>query len=137
MYRILVVEDEKNTAEPVKEALEMNGFAADVAENGAKALGLFGKVSYDLVLLDLKLPDMSGEDVLRRLRDKDPYVYVVVYTNYSDFVEIKSLTNIGIDGYINKGPAADLKELVGIVQEKLSPLDELGIRHLFKEGARA
>ena len=135
MYRILIVEDEKNTADPVKEALELNGFEADVAENGIHALDMFGKKTYDLVLLDLKLPQMTGEDVLRKLRNIDPYVYVIVYTNYSVFEDIKKLTNIGIDGYINKGGSADLNELVQTIKRKLLPLDEIGVKKLLREDA--
>ena len=135
MYRILIVEDEKNTADPVKEALELNGFEADVAENGIHALDMFEKKTYDLVLLDLKLPQMTGEEVLRKLRNIDPYVYVIVYTNYSVFEDIKKLTNIGIDGYINKGGSADLNELVQTIKRKLLPLDEIGVKKLLREDA--
>lgn len=46
------------------------------------------------------------------------------------FEEIKELTNMGIDGYINKGPNAELQELVDIIREKLDPLDEEGVKKL-------
>ena len=46
---------------------------------------------------------------------------MIIYTNFSEFADIKALTNIGIDGYVNKGPDADLKELVNIIKEKLEP----------------
>ena len=114
MYRILIIEDELNTAEPVKEALELYGYEADIAENGVIGIDMFQKNEYDLVLLDLKMPQMNGEEALRKIREMDPYVYVIVYTNYSDFGDIKTMTNLGIDGYVNKGPSADLKELMNI-----------------------
>lgn len=85
---------------------------------------------YDLVLLDLKMPEMTGEEVLKKLRQMDPYVYVIIYTNYGEFEEIKELANIGIDGYINKGPAAELQELIDKIKEKLDPLDEEGVKKL-------
>ena len=64
---------------------------------------------------------MGGEEVLKEIRKIRPYVFVVIYTNFSDFTDLKALANIGIDGYVNKGPDADLQELVNIVKEKLEP----------------
>ncbi len=58
---------------------------------------------YDLILLDLKMPGMQGDEVLREIRRTDPYIYVVVYTNYTEYRDLKKLVNIGIDKYINKG----------------------------------
>ncbi|MBE6085511.1 MAG: response regulator [Selenomonas ruminantium] len=135
MYQILIIEDEKDTANPVKGALELEGFMADIANNGDEAIKMFGQKEYDLVLLDIGLPGMSGEEVLRRIRDENPYVYVIVYTNYEAFEDIKKLTNIGIDGYINKGGSADLSELVKIIKDKLKPLDEIGVKKLLREDA--
>lgn len=130
MYRILIVEDESGTAMPVKEALELYGYEADVANDGAMGVEMFQKNNYDLVLLDLKMPKMTGEEVLKKIRKIDPYVYVIIYTNYGEFEEVKELANIGIDGYVNKGPDAELRELIDKVKEKLDPLDEAGMKEL-------
>ena len=94
---------------------------------------MFREKAYDLVLLDLKLPGLSGEEVLKAIRKENPYVTVIVYTNYSDFADIKKLTNIGIDGYVNKGPEADLDELVDTIKSKLAPIDGDAIDVLFRE----
>lgn len=133
MSDILIIEDERDTAEPVKEALELNGFKADIAEDGETGLEMFHRKEYELVLLDLKLPKMSGEDVLRKIREYRPYVYVIVYTCFSEFANIKALTNIGIDGYINKGPDADLKELITMIKGKLNPFDKEGLKQLLSD----
>jgi DNA-binding response OmpR family regulator len=135
MSEILIIEDEKDTAEPVKEALKLNGFDADIAEDGEKGLEMFRQNEYELVLLDLKLPKMSGEEVLRKIREFRPYVYVIVYTCFSEFANIKTLTNIGIDGYVNKGPDADLKELITMVKGKLDPFDKEGLKQLLSNVA--
>lgn len=131
MYKVLIVEDEKGTAVPVKEALELNGYGADIASDGAMGAEMFKKNGYDLVLLDLKMPKMTGAEVLKQIREADPYVYVIIYTNYGDFEEVKALANMGIDGYLNKGPDAELQELIDKVKEKLDPLDEEGVKNLF------
>ena len=121
MNEILIIEVEIMTAKTVKEALELNEMKVEIAEDGIKGLDLIKKNNYDLILLDLKMPKLSGEDILKEIRKTRPYVFVIIYTNFSEFADIKALTNIGIDGYVNKGPDADLKELVNIIKEKLEP----------------
>lgn len=121
MNKVLIIEDELLTATTVKEALELNGIAADIAEDGIKGLDLVKKKDYDLILLDLKMPKLSGEEVLKEIRKIRPYIFVIIYTNFSDFADIKALANIGIDGYVNKGPDSDLQELIDKIKEKLEP----------------
>ena len=130
MSKILIIEDEIATATPVKAALELEGINADIAKNGTEGLELFRQNDYDLILLDLKMPGMSGEEVLTEIRKIDPFVDVIIYTNYSDFSDIKKLTNIGIEGYINKGPNAELTELLEMIKAKLAPLDEFVVGKL-------
>ena len=123
MSKVLIIEDELSTARPVQEALKINGIDAEIAQNGLQGLEMLKQDNYDLVLLDLKMPGLSGEEVLKEIRKADPFIDFVIYTNYSEFSDLKKLTNIGIDGYINKGATADLKELVNTIKQKLAPLD--------------
>lgn len=123
MYKILLIEDEDATAGFVKKALENNGYEVEIAVDGEEGVLKFEKGNYDLVLLDLKLPKKEGVEVLQDIRRIDPYVYVIVYTNYSVFADIKRLTNIGVDGYINKGADAELQDVVDMVKDKLDPLN--------------
>ena len=133
MNRILIIEDELETANAVKEALALDDISADIALDGKKGLEMFEAENYDLVLLDLKMPGLAGEDVLSEIRKNDPFVDVIIYTNYSDFADIKKLTNIGIVGYINKGPSADLTELIDAIKKRLAPLDDESISALLKD----
>lgn len=133
MNRILIIEDELETANAVKEALALDDISADIALDGKKGLEMFEAENYDLVLLDLKMPGLAGEDVLSEIRKNDPFVDVIIYTNYSDFADIKKLANIGIEGYINKGPAADLTELIDAIKKRLAPLDDESISALLKD----
>lgn len=130
MSKILIIEDEIATAAPVKAALELEGIDADIAKDGATGLALFELNDYDLILLDLKMPGISGEEVLTKIRKIDPFIDVIIYTNYSDFSDIKKLTNIGIEGYINKGPNAELTELLEMIKSRLAPLDEFLVRQV-------
>ena len=124
MNKILIIEDEKMTAEAVQEALELNGMSAEIAEDGIRGIEMVKETEYDLILLDLKMPKLSGQDVLKEIRKIRPYVLVIIYTNFSEFADIKALANIGIDGYVNKGPDADLEELVEMIKAKLAPFSE-------------
>ena len=133
MSKVLIIEDELDTAEPVKRGLELEGIQADIATDGATGLSMFQTGQYDLVLLDLKMPQVSGEEVLKELRKLDPFVDIIIYTNYTEFADIKKLTNIGIDGYVNKGTEADLLESIAIFKEKLMPLDETDITAMLKD----
>ncbi|MCI8773809.1 MAG: response regulator [Lachnospiraceae bacterium] len=124
MYKILLVEDNKETADLVKMALEYEDMNVDVAFDGQDGLEHFMKNEYDLILLDLEMPRMNGEELVIKIRNINPYVDIIVYTNYSQFADVKKLVNLGINGYINKGPGADLKELVNMIKSKLEPMDE-------------
>ena len=130
MSKILIIEDEIDTATPVKVALELEGISADIAKDGKEGLSLFSQNEYDLILLDLKMPGISGEEVLTEIRKIDPFIDVIIYTNYTDFSDIKKLTNIGIEGYINKGPNAELTELLETIRSRLAPLDEFVVGKL-------
>ncbi|MCI8764166.1 MAG: response regulator [Lachnospiraceae bacterium] len=133
MNRVLIVEDEIVTAEAVKEALALDDISADIASDGKSGLEKFTSSNYDLILLDLKMPGLSGDEVLSEIRKQDPFIDVIIYTNYTDFADIKKLANIGIEGYINKGPKADLSELISAIKEKLAPLNDETISALLKD----
>lgn len=133
MNRVLIIEDEIVTAEAVKEALALDDISADIASDGKTGLKKFISNNYDLILLDLKMPGLSGDEVLSEIRKHDPFIDVIIYTNYTDFADIKKLANIGIEGYINKGPKADLSELISAIKEKLAPLDDETISALLKD----
>ncbi len=133
MNRVLIIEDEIVTAEAVKEALALDDISADIASDGKSGLEKFVSNNYDLILLDLKMPGLSGDEVLSEIRKQDPFIDVIIYTNYTDFADIKKLANIGIEGYINKGAKADLSELISAIKEKLAPLDDETISALLKD----
>jgi len=99
--RILIVEDEEKLAEVVKSYLEKNGFRVFCAYNGSEALELFDKVNPGLVVLDLMLPDMSGEDICRAVR-KRSRVPIIMLTAKVDEESILNGLGIGADDYVTK-----------------------------------
>lgn len=130
MYRLLLVEDNQETAEFVKQAFEMENMIVDIACDGQVGFDQFFKQEYDLVILDLEMPKMNGEELLIKLRSANPYIDIIVYTNYAQFGDIKKLVNLGINGYVNKGPNAELKELIDMVKSKLEPMSEEAVKNL-------
>src|SRR5258708_9490977 len=77
---ILLVEEERKVARFIGRALRENSYAGDVAETGAKALELGADVTYDAILLDIRLPDLSGLEVCRELRQRGIEAPVLMLT---------------------------------------------------------
>ncbi|MDX2151034.1 MAG: response regulator transcription factor [Bryobacteraceae bacterium] len=100
--RILVVEDEKRIADFLGRGLESAGYAVDVASDGAQALNLVHATDYDLIILDLMLPDMDGLQVLERIRNRksNPPVLILSARGAVDD-RVKGL-EVGADDYLVK-----------------------------------
>ena len=109
--RVLVVEDERRLAENLAAAMrEGAGYAVDVAHDGSDAVHLLEAASYDLILLDLMLPKLRGDEVLRRLRLRDDVTPVMVLSAVSETRSTIDLLNLGADDYLTK--PFDLGELI-------------------------
>ena len=80
---ILVVDDEETMRDSCQQALSREDNIVKVAEDGSTALAMLEKESFDLVILDLKMPGLSGMEVLNRIKQDDPEVVVVVITGYA------------------------------------------------------
>jgi two-component system response regulator PhoP len=113
--RVLVVEDEARVADNIAEALrESAGLAVDVARNGRDGIELGQQSNYDLIILDLMLPGVSGREVLRAIRAKRQTAPVLVLTAMAEKASIVSLLNAGADDYLAK--PFDLGELLARVK---------------------
>lgn len=107
--RILVVEDEIDLADALAKRLRKSGYAVDLALDGAKAVELLRQERYDLVVLDLVLPDgVDGWSVLRSLRTRQVPVPVLVLTVRSQIDDRVSVLDLGADDFITK--PFDLRE---------------------------
>lgn len=98
---ILIVEDEPKIVEFIKSYIENAGYQALVAENGRDALSFFRQSHIDLVLLDLMLPDLSGESICKVIR-QESNVPIIMITAKSDESSIIAGLNMGADDYITK-----------------------------------
>lgn len=99
--KVLIVDDEEKIAEVVKSYLEKSGFRVYCAYNGNEALELFDKISPRLVVLDLMLPDISGEDICRTIRKKSR-VPIIMLTAKVEEESILNGLGIGADDYVTK-----------------------------------
>jgi two-component system copper resistance phosphate regulon response regulator CusR len=112
--KILVVEDDKTVGQYVKRGLEEARYHADLVGDGDEGLRQASSGHYDLIVLDLRLPKMSGQEVLRVLRDRGIAVPVLVLTA-QDTVDFKvQALRMGADDYVTK-PFA-LEELLARVE---------------------
>jgi two-component system copper resistance phosphate regulon response regulator CusR len=100
--RILVVEDEKKVADFVQRGLKSELYTVDIASDGATALHLLKEAAYDVVILDLNLPDISGNDVLRQIRKNGIEVPVLVLTARGSIPEKTESFEEGADDYLTK-----------------------------------
>lgn len=101
MKKVLVVEDELKILEVVKSLLNSAGFTVFAAETGTQALQIFEKESLSLVLLDLMLPDISGEEVCMIMRKKSRVPIIMLTAKVEEADQLGGL-NIGADDYITK-----------------------------------
>ena len=114
---ILVVEDEKDLQEYLKQYLSDNNFLVRTASDGIEALNILKKTQLDLVLLDLGLPNMSGESVCREIKSKYPDLRVIILSARNDTLDIVKGLNLGADDYITK--PFQLDELLARINARL------------------
>src|ERR1044072_5598968 len=99
--RVLVVEDEESFSDALSYMLRKEGFEVSVAETGTQAMTEFDRSGADIVLLDLMLPEMSGTEVCRQLRQKSAVPIIMVTARDSEIDKVVGL-EIGADDYITK-----------------------------------
>ncbi len=111
---ILIVEDDNTIRVTVGNFLARQGFDVEVAEDGAQALAMLKERSFSLILLDLRLPDMNGLDILASIRESDDRPLVVIMTAYPEVRTAVAALKAGAYDYINKPfDLEDLRELIG------------------------
>jgi two-component system, OmpR family, copper resistance phosphate regulon response regulator CusR len=100
--RILLVEDEKKLSELVARALRQESYAVDIADDGVQGWELAQAYDYDLVLLDLMLPKLPGQELLRRIRRRNQQVPILILTARDATQEKVSNFEAGADDYLTK-----------------------------------
>lgn len=119
MTRILVVEDEPRISSFLTKGLRAQGFVTELAEDAATALARARTETYDLVVLDLGLPDRDGLDVLRELRRLDVRVPVIILTAREGVTHTVAGFESGADDYVVK--PFSFEELLARIRARLRP----------------
>src|SRR5512140_1105035 len=100
--RLLLIEDEKKVADFVARGLRAERFAVDVAGDGSNALQMLATCEYDLIILDLMLPGLSGSEILKRVRRERKEVPVLILTARDAMAEKVAPFEAGADDYLTK-----------------------------------
>jgi len=113
--RILIVDDEVNQGLLYEQELSDEGYDVDVANSGGEALELVKTSSYDLVVLDIGMPDMDGLETLGRMLSMNNKLPVILNTAYPSYKD--NFMSWAADAYVIK--SSDLSELKGKIKESL------------------
>ena len=100
--RMLLIEDEKKLSDLIERALKAERYAVDVAADGAAGWAFADAYDYDLIILDLMLPVLSGTEILRRIRRKNQHVPILVLTARDGTEEKVQHFEAGADDYLTK-----------------------------------
>ena len=111
----MVVDDEENIRFLYKEELEDEGFSVELAKNGEEALEKLPDFKPDLITLDIKMPGMNGIEVLKRIREQDRRLPIVLCSAYGEYKQ--DFTTWASDAYVVK--CADLTELKTTIRRLL------------------
>jgi DNA-binding NtrC family response regulator len=99
---ILVVDDDTELRKVLSSILSEEGYSVETVENGEQAIRVSEKKRFDLALIDIKLPDMEGTELLQRLKAKQPHIVMIIVTGFPTIENAMGAVNKGADGYILK-----------------------------------
>jgi len=115
--RILIVEDDENIRKTMKNILQQRGYETDTAKTGQEAEQKAKAKIYNLALLDIKLPDMEGTQLLAKLHENTPKMVKIMVTGYPSLENAMEALNQGANAYVTK-PVKPAK-LLALIKEKL------------------
>jgi DNA-binding NtrC family response regulator len=114
---ILVIDDEESIRRTVSMTLKHAGYVVDTAENGKQAIEKSEANFYNLALIDIRLPDMEGTELLTALKETTPRMVKIILTGYPSLQNAAKAINKGVDGYLIKPVNTD--ELLRFIKENL------------------
>src|SRR5215467_14932129 len=134
--RVLVIDDEPAIRESLQALLTIEGgYAVDLAENGAEGLHRLANRGYDLVLLDLMMPDMSGMDVLHEVRGRDRETPIFMITAYGSLQAAVDALKAGADDYFPKPFENDklIREIEGVIARRRLEYENTHLKRALKQ----
>lgn len=123
MTKIAIIEDDPVISQMYRMKFESDGFSVQLANNGSRGVALVNDFKPDMILLDLEMPEMNGDEALKQIRSHDwgKNIPVIILTNLGEEEAPKSLKTMGIISYIVKANLTP-SEVVSKVKEALAKL---------------
>ena len=115
--RILIIDDDESIRKTLSKALEKAGYVVDIAENGKEAIKKAQASFYNLALIDIRLPDMKGTELLTATEETTPKMVKIILTGYPTLENAIEAVNKGADSYVRK--PVDIEGLLREVKKQL------------------
>lgn len=116
--KILVVDDEDALRTVLSAELEGEGYQVATAADGQEAINILGTSAFDLILLDIKMPNVDGFEVLRFVKEKHPKTKVIMLTGFADLKNAIESKKLGAEDFVSK--PYDLVDLLTTVERVLT-----------------
>ncbi len=100
--KVLLIDDDFNLCKVLAYQLEKNGFTVSTAKNGEEGISLFSKNEFDIVITDIQMPDISGIDVLRKIRGENEKVVIIIITAHGSVENAIEACKLGANDYLTK-----------------------------------
>jgi DNA-binding NtrC family response regulator len=120
-FNILIVDDEKNIRTGLGKALELDGYQVFLAQHGAEAIGIVNTNEIDLIIADLRMPEMSGEELLKQIAASYPTIQVIILTGHGTIETAVNAMRNGAYDFLTK--PVNLDRLSLLVKRALSTRD--------------
>ena len=115
--RILIVDDDDNIRKVLQTILEDEGYYVETADTAKKGIEKTEESFFNLALIDVRLPDMEGIELLTKLRDTKPKIRKIIVTGYPTLQNAVSAVNSGADGYVLK--PFDVEKMLATIKDQL------------------
>jgi DNA-binding response OmpR family regulator len=118
--RVIIIDDEKMITRMLKGYLEDHGFAVKTANTGEEGLAFLATEPFDAAIVDLRLPDMDGSEVIARGIKIQPQIKCFIHTGSIDYMPSEDLASMGIDldSIIHK-PILNMADICGLIEKKV------------------
>ncbi|ADR19445.1 response regulator [Calditerrivibrio nitroreducens] len=117
--KILIVDDEEHTRLGYAEVLKLEGYSVDSAENGREAFFKLQEMDFDVVVTDLRMPELDGMGLIDRIRQLKNNQKIIIITAFGTFKTYKQAKDAGVTLFLNKPVRAkDLKEAITQILKK-------------------
>jgi len=117
--KVLIVDDEEHTRLGYAEVLRLEGYDVDAAENGREAFLMLQEKDFDVVVTDLRMPEIDGMSLIERIRQIKKDQKIIIITAFGTFKSYKQAKDAGVTMFLNKPVRAkDLKEAVWQILNK-------------------